>query len=103
MRRSEIWDVPDGGKLSRVLVISPSDINSTYGACLVLKLLPADAPDTVLTIPLGGTANACAFAFNVTQLRAARFIPERGAVRIGSASAVEMARVENALRIVQGL
>jgi len=101
MRRAEVWDIPDtDDRTARVLVLSPGDVNATYQVAIVLKLIASDAPDTVLSIPVGGTIDATAFALNIAQLRAARFDPAAGATRIGSATDAEMARIDNALRIV---
>lgn len=98
MRLGEIWEVDTNAGRQRVLVASIGEANERFGVAVVLMLHPAEAiPDTVLSVVLSA-AEASAFAMNLTQLRAERFSPDKGAVRLGSATDVEMDHVRNALR-----
>ncbi|MEU8960073.1 hypothetical protein AB0C93_37935 [Streptomyces sp. NPDC048518] len=98
MRRGEIWTLTDGRD---VLIISLTGLVETFGAVLTIVLHPSGRyPDTAMSIVIGDPIPCTAVAFNIQQLRVARF---DGAECRGTVPRETMDRVDQALRAVQDL
>lgn len=101
MRRGEIWDINTRDGSGRVLVLSINEANQQYQAAVVVILRPVGVyPDTMLSVILKEPVAAIAFGMNLMQVTASRFAPASGAVKLGSASDADMARVWGAVRSV---
>ena len=98
MRRGEIWTLADG---RHVLIVSLSDLETTFGAVLAIVLHPSGRyPDTAMSVVIGDPLACTAVAANLQQLRTTRF---DGAKCAGTVDAEAMGRVDQALRAVLDL
>jgi mRNA interferase MazF len=98
VRRGEVWELHDG---RRLLVISLTGLEETYGALLAIVLHDSGTyPDTAMSVVISDPIPCTAVAVNIIQLRATRF---EGAKLLGQVDPAAMGRVDQALRAVQDL
>jgi mRNA-degrading endonuclease toxin of MazEF toxin-antitoxin module len=103
MRRGEVWKINAPNGVRTVLVLSIAEANELCQVSVVVDLRDAEAaPDAMLSVRLKEPVPATAFGMNLMQVNASRFDPASGAVRLGSVSQTDMARVWEAVRAVLG-